>query len=78
MTPLSPEQLEERLGLAARNVERARKNVARQQWILESLRKQGYPTAQAEILLDRLECSVRAYEGAERQLLQMVERSSPI
>jgi hypothetical protein len=74
MTPLTREHFEERLALAEQNVELARTNVARQQRILDSLRKGGRPTAEGEFLLERLEHSVRVYEGAEYQLRRQVER----
>jgi hypothetical protein len=74
MTPLTREQFEERLALAEQNVERARNNVARQQRILASLRKGDRPTAEGEMLLERLEHSIRVYEEAEHQLRRQLER----
>jgi hypothetical protein len=71
---LTREQFEERLALAEQNVERARNNVARQQRILGSLRTGGRPTAEGEMLLERLENSVRVYEDAEHQLREQLER----
>ena len=68
----SRDQIENRLVLAGQQVERARQIVARQQRILDSLRKSGRPTAEAEILLDRLERSVGIFQSAERQLRRML------
>ena len=70
MTPLTREHFEERLALAEQNVERARTNGAA--GILS--RKGGRPTAEGEMLLERLEHSVRVYEDTQQQLRQQLER----